>query len=358
MNDSKKKDTRELDLDSLELNGFVDTKNIKQAIVKLKEVKVIIDEVLQIKDSSIFPQTLSDIISGYSDKIVSFAKRIEQIENAQPDFVARKKDQLINEIRTFCSESFSLTNNNNSNGKSLLEIYAIAKSFMKLDSAIEKENKKLQLELTDYILEAQKLIAVLKSNKILVEIEDKKNQAETILKELQKKVSEYSVSDYAIVFQDNAKKHKDLANKWLISGIILAVSFIGIILAITLLSFLPTEIIDEETGKLIRYNLTNFFTKIIIIAVVVFLMSFAFKQYNINRHQEVLNTHRQNALNSYQLFIKSIIGDDNSSRNALMIQVAKAIYENSQSTGYLNEKSQNVNSGLIEITKLIGQNSN
>ena len=40
-----------------------------------------------------------------------------------------------------------------------------------------------------------------------------------------------------------------------------------------------------------------------------------------------------------------------------MIQVAKAIYEHTQSTGYLNEKGSNVNSGIIELTKIIGKNS-
>ena len=96
-------------------------------------------------------------------------------------------------------------------------------------------------------------------------------------------------------------------------------------------------------------------TKVLVIAVVIFLMSFSFKQYSINKHLQTLNTQRQKALNSYKLFTTSISKDDTNSHNALMIQVAKAIYE-PQSTGFLNEKGQQVNSGLVEITKLIGQN--
>jgi hypothetical protein len=117
---------------------------------------------------------------------------------------------------------------------------------------------------------------------------------------------------------------------------------------------LQTEIFNEA-GKFIRYDFTALVTKILIIAVIIFLMSFSFKQYSVNRHLQTLNTQRQKALNSYKLFTESISKDDTNSHNALMIQVAKAIYE-PQSTGFLNEKGQQINSGIVELTKIIGQN--
>lgn len=164
------------------------------------------------------------------------------------------------------------------------------------------------------------------------------------------------MSDYAIVFKNEADKHDKLAEKWLQRGIYLSIFFVILIIAVATLKILPTEYYTES-GTFLRYNFSNLITKAIAIAVIIFLMSFSFKQYSINKHLQTLNTHRQNALNSYQLFTKSIVGDDTNSRNALMIQVAKAIYEHSQSTGFLNEKGQSVNSGIVELTKIIGKNN-
>ena len=42
-------------------------------------------------------------------------------------------------------------------------------------------------------------------------------------------------------------------------------------------------------------------------------------------------------------------------RNSLMLQLAKSIYEQT-ATGYIGDKGQNVNSGIVEITKMIGAN--
>ena len=53
--------------------------------------------------------------------------------------------------------------------------------------------------------------------------------------------------------------------------------------------------------------------------------------------------------------MESINKEDYESRNSLMLQLAKAIYEQT-STGYINDKNQGVNSGIIEITKMIGAN--
>ena len=92
-----------------------------------------------------------------------------------------------------------------------------------------------------------------------------------------------------------------------------------------------------------------------IFAVQIFVISFSFRQYSINKHLSTINKHRQNGLNSFKLFVESINKEDYESRNSLMLQLAKAIYKKT-TTGYINDKNQGVNSGIIEITKMIGAN--
>ena len=63
------------------------------------------------------------------------------------------------------------------------------------------------------------------------------------------------------------------------------------------------------------------------------------------------NTHRQNALNSFELFSRSIPEGDNTIRQQLILEVAKTIYSPGQ-TGYLGGKEQ-IRTGLPDFTKII-----
>lgn len=339
------KDIREIDFNTIESDGFIDKNRLRSALNQLQELSKIVDEMLNINESITLPQQLVGKVNQFNSAILNFAKQIEQIEKGTPDAIARKKDQYLTQINTYYNQCFNIEQQNNTNR--LIEYYSIIKSFGQNDNKIKNEIESIKNSFSENISESEKVIENLKNYS---------NESETILNELKKKTSNKTVSDYAIVFENEAKKYKDLSKKWIISGIILSIIFIIIVFVTASLKILPTEIFDKS-DVFLRYDFSNLLTKVLIVAVLIFLMSFSFKQYSINSHLQTLNTHRQNALNSYQLFTKSIVGDDTNSRNALMIQVAKAIYEHTQSTGFLNEKGNNVNSGIVELTKIIGKNS-
>jgi hypothetical protein len=65
--------------------------------------------------------------------------------------------------------------------------------------------------------------------------------------------------------------------------------------------------------------------------------------------------YRQNGFNSYKLFIETVSKDDVETINNLMLQLAKAIYDQTI-TGYISDKNPNINSGIVEITKMISSN--
>jgi hypothetical protein len=262
-----------------------------------------------------------------------------------PQEIANTKTALHNEIITYYENAFSLKLNKEI---SLLQLYSISKSF---DT---EQNNKAEEKLNNIIDRANSNLANIENR--VAEADESKKKINLILKEFEKKASEQTVSDYAVVFGKEAENYKKFARYWLGTGIAISLVFVVFMILAAVYKFLPTEIFSE-TGDFLRYDFTNLVSKVIIIAVIVFVMSFAFKQYSVNRHLQTLSQHRQNALNSYKLLTASIVGDDIGSRNALMVQVAKAIYEHSQSTGFLgSEKGQNVNSGIVELTKIIGEN--
>ena len=54
-----------------------------------------------------------------------------------------------------------------------------------------------------------------------------------------------------------------------------------------------------------------------------------------------------------KLFLESINKEDINTRNTLMLHLAKAIFEQTN-TGFISDKNDAINAGIIEITKMIG----
>jgi hypothetical protein len=192
------------------------------------------------------------------------------------------------------------------------------------------------------------------------ELKDKIDVASILNQELREKAAKAIVSSYADIFSSQEKENKKSAITWLsISCTLASIIIIILFLSISGDWFHITSIKNiEEGNRTITqevYNYPNLITKIFIISVSLYLISFSFKQYSINKHLQTLNNHRKNALNSYELFTNTIGKDDTSSRNALMLQVAKSIYENSN-TGFLSVKQSDTGTNaLTEITKFVSE---
>ena len=283
-------------------------------------------------------------IESYCSSILSFKDQFNTIEtHGNQSDIAKSRTDLYRNFQQYYQQEMSLAYNQSRITDKLIVFYTIVKS-LTIDDSIS-----MRLG-SDYIKENEsKIKELLKSSEQYV------TDSKSILNELKKKVSETPISDYAQVFEKEHTENKKIADRFLYCGI--GVSFLFILSIILFSAFGWFEIVvRNEAGKLLYYNFSNLFTKVVLVAIQVFFISFCFKQYNVNKHLATLNKHRQNALNSYKLFQASIIGNDNGSHNALMLQVAKSIYEHPQSTGFLNENSQQMQSGIVELTKIIGDN--
>lgn len=131
---------------------------------------------------------------------------------------------------------------------------------------------------------------------------------------------------------------------------------IWLMVAVMLSALLVCAIFDQRLNTLLPIDKNNLiatiFTRVLAITIWLYLITFSFKQFSINKHLATINRHRSNALNSYKLFMNTISESDTNAHNTLMLTVAKAIYDQG-STGYLPGKSQE-NSSILELTKIIG----
>ncbi|WP_296622394.1 hypothetical protein [Marivirga sp.] len=345
--DYSKIDIREIDIDKISPTGFVTRHKLDFALNKLKEIKTIIDELLDLRDQNDnIPSMLKSKISGFEQNMRSFIQNIVKEESGSADQIARQKVGYLSNIDKYYNNTFNIDQNNSNK---LLEVYTIVKSLNHQSS-----NNLFDEKLKSFREEFEHLTKEITNEK--ESIIKNSAESETILNELKKKTSEETVSDYALVFKNEATKASKLANKWLIAGIILSTIFIIGFILLNASPYLNTEVLDDQ-GNLIRYSISNLVAKIFLISIFVFLISFSFKQYSVNKHQETLSKHRQNALNSYKLFTQSIVGEDENSRNALMVQVAKAIYEQTQSTGFISDRNQSNSPGIVELTKIVGSST-
>ncbi len=189
-------------------------------------------------------------------------------------------------------------------------------------------------------------------------------QAKSLLDTIQDKSANLLATDYSNIFQIESTNFDKAATKWLYSGILAIIGFITTLFIFILFKPLPSEIIRpvyNSLGQLsdekIIYLYSNIFLKIVIFSFELYMVSFFFKQYLINKHQQVINKHRKNSLDSFELFSKSLKGDDQTSKNSLMIQVAKAIYDN-PNTGFISDKGGATGPSFVELTKFVDSSKN
>ena len=343
MNPIKYKQFLEQKVENLSPTGYVNTKTLNNTLQKLAMLKKMVDEMIEFSDTKFgIDESLFIQVDGYSTMITRWMEEIEAtLSEVNDEEIARRKGDVLKRIDHFFDECFNSNFNSSSSGRKFFIDFLQIKTI-----AANVKQPNLQEALDVYLAANGNII-----NEYLTSLKNNAKTSQQILDEVKLKVSKTSVSDYASVFGSNAQKFEDNSKKWLISGVVGSILFIILIFLFSAKNYFPIEITDANSSDFIRIGFTNLFFKLLFYGIILYFISFAFKQYSINKHQEILNKHRENALNSYKLFTQSMVGSDSVAQNALMIEVAKAIYENSQSTGYLETKNSGNSLGVVDITK-------
>ncbi len=167
------------------------------------------------------------------------------------------------------------------------------------------------------------------AEKILKELNEKKESAETIIRKASGIGATSSSGD---IFSTQAKEHQDLAKNWFRASIAsFAVLFLAFIFIFN--SWPPFENFNIAQ---IKDNVTLIHAlvfKLLILSSIYFILHQCVKSYKINKHLYVINKHKHNALSVYPQILTA--GEDPETRSAIASQAAKSIFEQVP-TGYLD----------------------
>ena len=162
----------------------------------------------------------------------------------------------------------------------------------------------------------------------------KQEEADQLILKMQNQLTEKPISQYKTIFADQARKHRDGAWFWL------GMACLGIAAFFIAFYNLPTLL--ESGGSESTRILQNFFAKIFLLSPIYLWLNRSIKNYTAQKHLEVINTHRQNALETFDTFVTAA-GGNRETRDAVLLSATEAIFDANQ-TGYLSAKGSGADS--------------
>lgn len=174
------------------------------------------------------------------------------------------------------------------------------------------------------------------------EIAQQQTEAARILEAVRKTAAERGVSQEAFYFKGEADEHQTAAETWrkYTVRMSIAVGAFGVAtLFIHKIPFLsPAD--SFETAQLIAGKLIVFF-------VLIYMLSICAKNFLSNRHNEIVNRHRQNALMTYKSLVDA--GGTTEARDVILNHAAASVYQLHE-TGF----TKSVDGGGTTSSSIIG----
>ncbi len=156
----------------------------------------------------------------------------------------------------------------------------------------------------------------------------RQQEFEKLKLDIQNSLADKSVSHHKTIFSDQAEKHKGVARIWLIMTGVATIAFFGFFY------WLHTNLSPQ--GTQFTAALQNLFAKGLLLSPIYLWLNRSIKNYTAQKHLEVINTHRQNALATFDTFVAAA-GDNRETRDAVLLAATEAIFDANQ-TGYLPTK--------------------
>lgn len=299
---------------------------------ELMDLKRMIDEMIDIAETREVPKGLLQNLNKFTGHFVAFAKRIREYTlGKDPNF--GDHTSIVNEVQRYYQSA--LDSSRNEEPKNFLPTY---NAFISLS---REPHTEAETEYSQLKSEAESLIESVKATE----------------NALRSAASKRTVSDYSVIFEHQAKQHSfwrptlkrknneprtGSAERFFLLGV---ASLCTLIIALFIVEVPPSDNLSVWIPELI--------TKLFILGILTFAARFAFRQYSVNKHLSTINKHRQNTLDSYRLFLESISDEDKGAKDLLMVEVAKAIFDQGD-TGFLGGKSADSGSpSVLELTRLV-----
>jgi hypothetical protein len=204
-------------------------------------------------------------------------------------------------------------------------------------------------QVQDLITESKKLVEDVRAEakEFVTFMEERRTETESIVKSAQDAAAKIGVAHFATKFKEIAASHASASKIWLGVSAGLGLGTAGVALAF--LEWLP---ISGGFGE--AATLQQIVTKLVVISVMYFAAIWSSKNYRSHRHLFVVNTHRQNALMTFETFVKAAGDEDKETKNAVLLEATRCIFTPSV-CGYLGGDQETPSSSIIEVlTKTIG----
>lgn len=164
----------------------------------------------------------------------------------------------------------------------------------------------------------------------------------TTLGKVRQAAADVGVAQHSVHFANESKHHLKWGRGWLITT-----GLVGIVTVAFAWFSLHTALSGDSPFHIIRFTVS----RILIISILSYGLVWSARNYSAHKHNEVINKHRQNALSTFEAFVKAT--DDQETKNAVLLQATHCIFT-PQRSGYLGKDSEPSSTNrFIEILRQI-----
>ena len=186
--------------------------------------------------------------------------------------------------------------------------------------------------------ESQKELSKVKSF-----VGEKKKEIDGIVDASRQAAAEVGVAAFTYDFDEESRESGHSAKCWLIVS--------GIGAALTLLSaflFFFVFIIPDQVSTVQIVQQTT--TRVVFLGILYTVTFWCSRMYRSAKHQEAMNSHRANALKTFQAFVKAT--DDPTVRDAVLLETTRSIFAITP-TGYIDKggDAQTNSTNVVEVVK-------
>jgi len=172
------------------------------------------------------------------------------------------------------------------------------------------------------------------------------NEANETVAKVRQAAAEVGASQHAVHFMEEAGRQDKTRRRWLLitSSLGLATLGFGIFNVWYYVAHAPLL----TTAQSIQLGAA----KLVVFAVLYFAMIWAGRVYRAASHNYVVNQHRQNALSTFEAFLKAA-GEDQQTKNAVLLQATQCIFAH-QGSGFGGQESETQSSPqILEIIRSV-----
>lgn len=166
--------------------------------------------------------------------------------------------------------------------------------------------------------------------------------AQGAVEAVRKVAAEAGVSQHYVHFKNEADRYEESAKPWLLATVITA--GLTLLFAIGLIARAHWVLPNLSASQSIQLAIPKLFLFSILVSATIWCG----KTYRSNRHNAVVNRHRQNALATFQAFVEAT-GDD-ATKNAVLIQATQSIFA-PQQTGYVQGEADVAMPQVLELIR-------